>query len=133
MAEDKGNVVIEPAGDDDGIVHMGVNVKLLQLTVKNESHSKVTFRCAVLGSGSDFMIDDRIHKIVSGGKLAELNGFQSIDFTVKINSSNPGTYCVPAAFMFRHGQDEAFHIVKYVKSEIVDDVVKDLQPVSPYV
>ena len=133
LAADKGLVTIEPAANEDGIVKMGVNDKILQLIVKNKSIHRVSLRCVQLGSTADFSVDDRIHKIVSEGKTAELGANQTIDFTVKIGSSNPGIYCVPVAFMFRRGQDELFHIVKYVRAEIVDEVVQDLQPVSPYV
>lgn len=133
LAADKGLVTIEPPANEDGIVKMGVNVRVLQLTVKNNSINKVLLRCVHLGSATDFCVDDRIHKIVSEKKTAELGTLQTIDFTVKIGSSNPGIYCVPVAFMFRRGQDELFHIIKYVKAEIEDEVVQDLQPVSPYV
>ena len=113
------------------------NSKILQLTVTNEMHTDVTLRCAVLGWPGPFKVDHAIHQIVSEAMTVHLGGKCHIDFTVSlVKSANPGIYSFPVAFMFHRDEEldeeEPFHIVKYLRAVIVDDVVTRLQPTTPY-
>ena len=97
-------------------------------------NTDVTLQCSVLGSTGPFKVDDVIHKIVSESKCAKLAGHNRIDFTVTLDdSANPGVYSMPVAFSFSRDDGQPFHIVKYIKAEIVDDIVTSLQPTIPYV
>ena len=133
LAKDKCGVSILPAHDNKGIVHMDVDSKILQLTVTNEVDTEVTLQCTILGSAGVFTVDNLIHKIVSESKAARLEGNSQIDFTVSLDSTNPGVYTMPVAFMFCRDNEAPFHIVKYIAAEIVNDVVTRLQPKTPYV
>ena len=135
MAKDKGGITIEPEAGNDGIVHMSAKSKILQLVVTNQVGTDVNFRCAVLGWPGPFTVDDLLHNIVSKSRTVKLVGNGSmIDITVKLaDSPNPGVYSLPVAFMFRRDDDEEpFHIVKYIRYMVVDDVVTRLQPTRPY-
>jgi hypothetical protein len=112
---------------------MDANSKILQLTVTNQIDTDVTLQCTILGPPGPFTVDNLIHKIVSESKAAKLSGNSGIDFTVSLNSTNPGVYMMPVAFMFYRDGEEPFHIVKYIRAEIVDDVVARLQPKVPYI
>lgn len=130
---DKHGIIIQPKPHKDGIVHMDVIARILQLTVINKEGTKVSLRCAILGSPGPFTVDNLIHRIVSESKTAELAGNSSIDFTVALSDSpNPGNYLLPVAFMFNRENEPTFHIVKYIKAEITDDVVTRLRPQTPY-
>ncbi len=110
--------------------------KILQLTVTNQVDTEVTLQCSVLGTPGPFKVDNLIHRIVSESKAAKLAGNGQIDFTVKLaESANPGVYSMPVAFVFYRDNEAPFHIVKYIRAEIVDDrdVVARLQPKTPYV
>ena len=134
MAKDKGGITIEPEAGNDGIVHMSAKSKILQLVVTNQVGTDVNFRCAVLGWPGPFKVDDLWHHIVNESKEVKLAGRRLINFTVTIaDSPNPGVYSLPVAFMFRRDDDEEpFHIVKYIRYMVVDDVVTRLQPTRPY-
>jgi hypothetical protein len=140
LTQDKGGISILPEPDREGIVLMS-NSKILQLTVTNEMHTDVTLRCAVLGWPGPFKVDHAIHQIVSEAMTVHLGGKCHIDFTVSlVKSANPGIYSFPVAFMFHRDEElddeldeeEPFHIVKYLRAVIVDDVVTRLQPTTPY-
>ena len=138
MTKNKGGVSILPEPDKDGIVHMNVancsHAKTLQLTVTNQMDTGVTLRCAVLGSPGPFEVDNLIHRIVTDSKAAMLAGNDRIDFTVTLpGSANPGVYRMPVAFEFYQDSEEPFYIVKYIVANVADDVVKRLQPTTPYV
>ena len=112
---------------------MDVDSKILQLTVTNEVDTEVTLQCTILGSPSQFTVDNLIHKIVSESKAARLAGNDRIDFTVNLDSDNPGVYKMPVVFTFCRDNETPFHIVKYITAEIVNDVVTRLRPKTPYV
>jgi hypothetical protein len=138
LTKNKGGVSILPEPDKDGIVHMNVancsHAKTLQLTVTNQMDTGVTLRCAVLGSPGPFEVDNLIHRIVTDSKAAMLAGNDRIDFTVTLpGSANPGVYRMPVAFEFYQDSEEPFYIVKYIVANVADDVVKRLQPTTPYV
>ena len=133
MARDKGGVTIDPEPDHQGVVHMNATSKVLQLTVTNEMYTDVKLRCAVLGWPGPFKVDD-INQIVSESKRAILPGRSRTSFTVTLTSSpNPGVYSLPVAFVFRRDEElEPFHIVKYIRAIIVDEIVTRLRPTRPY-
>ena len=138
MIRDKGDISIHPAADSSDIVDMGVlnlcESKLLKLTVRNESeYSSVVLRCSVLGSASNFTINDRRFNIVGSRSKVQLLKQGSYVVEVKVTSQNPGMHRVPVGFEFKREDGIPFHIVKFIKAETTDDVVKDLQPTSPYV
>jgi hypothetical protein len=133
LTKDKCGVSILPEPDENGIVHMDTTSKILQLTVTNQVDTDVTLQCTVLGSSGPFTVDNLIHNIVSESKSAMLSGNGRIDFTVSLSSANPGVYSMPVAFMFYRDGEAPFHIVKYIRAEVGDDVVARLQPKVPYV
>ena len=137
MIRDKGDISIHPAADSSDIVDMGVlnlcESKLLKLTVRNESDSRVVLQCSVLGSASNFTINDRRFNIVGSRSKVELRRHGSYVVEVKVTSQNPGIHRVPVGFEFKREDGIPFHIVKFIKAETTDDVVIDLQPTSPYV
>ena len=137
LTKDKQDISIHPAADTNDIVNMGVtnigDSNLLKLTVRNESYCEVVMQCAVLGSISDFTIQDRRFNIVGTRSRIEMLGHGSYVLHVKLNSQNPGIHRVPIGFEFKREEGIPFHIVKFIKAEATDDVVRDLQPTSPYV
>ena len=131
MTQDKGGVSILPQPNSEGIVYMDSTI--LKLTVRNQMNTDVTLQCCVLGSTGPFKVEDD-RKIVSESRSAKLIGHYPIDFTVTLDdSANPGVYSMPVAFAFSRDGGQPFHVVKYIKAEIVDDIVTSLQPTIPYV
>ena len=112
---------------------MDVVSRILQLTVTNEVDTEVTLQCTVLGLSGPFTVDNLINKIVSESKAARLAGNGRIDFTVSLDSDNPGIFLLPVAFMFYRENEQPFHIVKYIRAEVIDPIVERLQPKTPYV
>ena len=132
MAKDKGGVTIEPKPVQEGIVYMNVMTKILKLTVTNQIDTCLIFQCAVLGWFGPFKVEDSLN-IIRESKKANLMGYRQISFTVTLTGSpNPGVYSLPVAFMFRRGDNKPFHIVKYIRAIIVDDIVTRLRPTRPY-
>jgi hypothetical protein len=132
MAKDKGGVAIEPEPDREGVVHMNTTSKILQLTVKNQMNTGVILQCAVLGWLGPFQVDDP-NNIIRESRKANLTGYRQVCFTVRLTGSqNPGIYSLPVAFVFCRDGSEPFHIVKYIRVTIIDDVVTRLQPTRPY-
>ena len=133
MTRDKGGVTIEPEPDHQGVVLMNATSKLLQLTVTNQMFTDVILRCAILGWPGPFKVDD-INHVISGSREVKLVGKGRTNFTVTLASSpNPGVYSLPVAFVFHRDEEpEPFHIVKYIRAIIVDEVVTRLQPTRTY-
>ena len=132
LTKDKGGVSIQPKADQDGLVFMESDV--LQLTVTNHKDTDVTLQCSILGAPGSFQVDNLIHKIVSESRAVQLAGNNLVDFTVTFASSaNPGVYSMPVAFMFYRDGEMPFHIVKYIRAQIVDTVVTSVQAKIPYV
>ena len=134
MTKDKGGVSVEPESNSDGIVNMDVSSKILKLTVTNDVDTDLVLQCAILGSLGPFQICHSLHQeIITEATCARLGGLRQTVFDVKLaQSPNPGIYSLPIAFRFNRDYDEPFHIVKYIKAVIVDDVVMRLQPTKPY-
>ena len=131
MTRDKCGVSILPEADKEGIVYMDVNSKIMQLTVTNLIETAVTLECDVLGPSGPFKVDNLIH--VSQSEPAKLERNQCFHVPVQLpESPNPGIYSLPVAFMFFRQDEARFHIVKYIRAEISDEIVKRLQPVTPY-
>lgn len=123
---------MEPEADDNGIVLMKDVSKKLQLTVVNQKGSEITIQCFVLGECGPFKVDDKYH-IVSQLKKAKLSNNERINFSVTLSDSTaPGLYNIPIMFIFINEDDTTFHIIKYVRAVIADDVVTRLQPKSLY-
>ena len=132
LTKDKGGVSIQPEADQDGLVFMEFDT--LQLTVTNHKDTIVTLQCSILGAPGPFQVDNLIHKIVSESRAVQLAGNDQVDFTVMFaGSANPGVYSLPVAFMFYRDGETPFHIVKYIRAQIVDTVVTNLQAKTPYV
>lgn len=132
LAKDKGGVSIQPEADKDGLVYMESDT--LQLTVTNHKDTDVTLQCSILGAPGPFHVDNIINKIVSESTAVQLAGNNQVDFTVKFaGSANPGIYSMPVAFMFYRENKIPFHIVKYIRAQIVDAVVTSVQAIVPYV
>ena len=91
-------------------------------------------QCGILGSLGPFEVQhSHIQEIITESMSARLEGMGQTVFDVKLTTSpNPGIYSLPVAFTFSRDYDEPFHIVKYIKAVIVDDVVMRLQPTRPY-
>ena len=134
MTKDKGGVSVEPESNSDGIISMNVSSKILKLTVINHMAADLILQCAILGSLGPFEVQhSHIQEIISESMSARLGGMRQTVFDVKLTPSpNPGIYSLPIAFRFSRDYDEPFHIVKYIKAVIVDDVVMRLQPTRPY-
>ena len=119
---------------DSVVVH---DPRKIVITVKNESNRKYFFGCVVLGSASDFnyVENSRDEFKDTSEQLSTtdvLNGSQTISIPVSILEENPGKYHVVLAFWFKSGKGDPFHIVKFIKVEVKDDVVNSLQPISFY-
>ena len=107
---------------------------ILQLSVTNHKDTDVILQCSILGAPGPFQVDNIIHKIVSESRAVKLAGNNRVDFTVTFaGSANPGVYSMPVAFMFYRDGEIPFHIVKYIRAEIVDSVVTSIQAKIPYV
>ena len=134
LTKDKGDISIEPESNSDGIINMNASSKILKLTVINQMNTDVVLQCAILGSLGPFEVHQSLFpEIISESTPAEIRGMRQIVFDVKLTKSpNPGIYSLPVAFRFSRDDDEPFHIVKYIKAVIVDDVVMRLQPTRPY-
>ena len=131
LTKDKNGISIQPNADRDGLVYMKSEILL---TVTNHEDTEITFQCSILGVPGPFQVDDLIHKIASEAKPVELAGDSRVDFTVALAGSlNPGVYSMPVAFMFYRDDRIPFHIVKYIRAEVVDPIVTSLQPKIPYV
>ena len=139
LTEDKGNISTLPPSDN-GVIDMGSVVvdepREIVVTVKNESNRKYFFGCVVLGSASDFNVENSKYEFKGTSEQLSttdvLNGFQTINIPVSILGENPGKFHVVLAFWFKSGKGAPFHIVKFIKVEVKDDVVNSLQPISSY-
>ena len=138
LTEDKGNISISPPSDN-GVIDMGSVVvgepRKIVITVKNKSDRNYFFGCVVLGSASDFNVENSRYEFKGTSEqlsTTDLNGSQTINIPVSILEENPGKFHVVLAFWFKCGKGAPFHIVKFIKVEVKDDVVNSLQPISSY-
>lgn len=124
---------ISPKANKEGLVFMDTATKILQVTATNELETDVELQCGVLGSAGPFVVENLSHQIVSKSIAVKLAGHGNFNVTVKLTKSpNPGIYSVVVMFTFQRGDEKPFHILKYVRAIIDDDVVKRLQPTSSY-
>ena len=137
MAEDKKNVAILPASNKESVIDLGTidvnEPKNFQLHIRNLSERKLFFGYVVLGSGSDFQVGVTNLEVMGEKDERELDGFECVPVALDISVKNPGIFQVVLAFWFKFGEGTPFQIIKFIKAEVTDNLVKELQSVSPYV
>lgn len=123
---------IHPKSNKDGVIDLGAmninEVKSLELDIRNFNNKKIPFGYVVLESAKDCNIDTTSYEVTvqSVGDVLDASGHVYIP--VEISANNPGIFHVPLLFWFKCGNDKAFHIVKFIKAEILSNPESEIQP-----
>lgn len=139
LTQNKGNICITPPSTD-GIIDMGKGYTKetmeIKLNVANTSERNYFFGCVVLGSTTDFNVNNSKYEFMGTTRQVSsnemLHAYEAIDIPVSICEENPGKFHVAVAFWFKSGKGKPFHILKFIKVEVFDAAVESMQPESPY-
>ena len=115
LTQNKGNICITPPSTD-GIIDMGKGYTKetmeIKLNVANTSERNYFFGCVVLGSTTDFNVNNSKYEFMGTTRQVSsnemLHAYEAIDIPVSICEENPG------------------------KFEVFDAAVESMQPESPY-
>lgn len=116
---------IYPKSNKDGVIDLGAmninEVKSLELDIGNFNNKKMLFGYVVLESAKDCNVDTTSYEVTVESVGDALDALGHVYVPVEISANNPGIFHVPLLFWFKCGNGKAFHIVKFIKAEVISN------------